>query len=372
MIGCEPRPEHEAEFTSKRLRNIGTAVLAEAAANGARATAFDGSLATGRVWPSSDVDVTIVTADGDDWNALWSVRDGIVVHMHTTPVSVLSQLLDGYPESFVHTALHDWFLDSTWLLDGLATLLPVHDPDGLLKRTREFVSKHRFAPEVVEPRRLLLLQHARRWRKEAEQAVQARDHLAADWKLQTAVDALAFVWLESAGRIVSHKELDLALAEVCSAFGRTDAHVLFRVASGASKLHLCLTDLRHSFSQLLQAYTHRLDSIPLFWPEFGDSDPLVVKLHYHRHRIHSACCALERGCYMHAARIIADVERQAARAASVACEDTPAQEMANHVVFGLDVSTAREGLLAAARRPSLRQRLKALCDLEKLTRSLRW
>jgi len=366
---CES--EAEANPDLARLRAVGLAVLSDSA-DGASATAFDGSLATGRVWPSSDVDVTVLLPHGEDWDVQWLLRGDIVVHMHLTPAGVLERLQRGYPDSFIQTAAGDWFLDPTWFLDGLATMRPVHDPDGRLAEVSEFVRARRFAAEVVVPRRKLLLEQSAKWREAAEIALRNHQHLAADWSLSVAVDALAFAWLEAAGRTASHKELDPELAEVCSGFGRPDAHALFRAASGASQLRSCLPGVAHCFDQLLQAYLHRLNSVPLFWPQHDGSDPFLLRLYHHKHRIHSACCALERGCYMHAAGVISDVERLAAWATNAACENTSTQEMVNHVVFGIDVSTAREALLAAVRRPSLRRRLKAARDLEKLTRSQSW
>lgn len=372
MSGFPSITETEDNPNLSRLRSIGLAVLEDALADGAVATAFDGSLATGRVWPSSDVDVTVILPDREDVEAEWSLRESVIVHTHLTPAAVLERFIQRYPNSFVGTAAEDWFLDSTWFMDGLAALHPVHDPAGRLAEASRFVRAHRFSEDVVVPRRAILLAQAARRRGLAEKALRNDGAWAVERSLSVAVDALAFVWLEAAGRIASHKELDPELKEICSSFRRPEAHALFQTAAGASQLRPCLPSVVRCLDQLLQAYWHRLNSIPLFWPEHDNSDPSLLSLYYHWHRIHSARCALDRGCYMHAAAVITDIERQAAWAANVACEHSSVQQMVNYVVFSTDVSEAREALLAAARRPSLRQRLKAVRDLERLTKSLRW
>jgi hypothetical protein len=198
------------EQTRARLLPLAEQELAEAfAAGGVAATAVDGSLGSGKLWPSSDLDLTVVPeGDGPEWGVEWRVRGGLVVHKHLNRWTLLERLQRDFPQSFVDTAAGNWVRDPTWLLDGLAILRPVHDPDGRLQIFADWMRAHRFAPEVVLGRRPLLLRRAQTQRDKAADACATDNATQAAWHLELAVESLALIYLDADQRIISTKQLD--------------------------------------------------------------------------------------------------------------------------------------------------------------------
>jgi hypothetical protein len=302
------------EQTTQRLHRLAHDELAASlAAGGIDATAMDGSLSSGRLWPSSDLDLTVVPSTGTEWGVEWGVREGVVVHKHLNRWPVLQRLRDGYPESFIEAASSDWMRDANWMLDGVASIQPVHDPEGRLQAMSGFFRAHRFAPEVVLPRRPLLLARADAFAAEAAQAFEGGDPLAGESVLEIGLEAVALVWLEAAERIISLKELDPALADACAALGAPEAHSLFRATAGVAGLEARVPALLPAARRLLDLYSGWVDALP---PEAGApgvigsiGDSLGYRVWF-RHRIWSMIYAPERGCYLHLASVRQQLVRQ--------------------------------------------------------------
>ena len=299
--------------TRARLLPLAERELSEALeAGGIAATAVDGSLGSGKLWPSSDLDLTVVPDEGPEWGVEWGVRNGIVVHKHLNRWPLLERLQRDFPRSFVDTAAGDWVRDPTWLLDGLATLRPVHDPDGRLQAFADWVRAHRFAPEVVLPRRPLFLRRAVKLRNEVAQAFETGDETGGAWWTELASESLALIWLEADGRIVSTKEIDPELAAACANIGADgDTHALFRQAAGVGTLtDDRLRDITAAFERLLRAFSDRLDLLIADYPTGQqERDFALARLAYYRHRVWSALHAPERGCLLHLAAIRLFVEK---------------------------------------------------------------
>ena len=245
-----------AEMRTARLRRIAAAEIARhREALGFLGAALEGSLATGAVWPTSDVDFTIVPRPEDSTDRLveWEqreslpflkehvdqrihidvcgVREGIPWHKHITDPRALLDLVAGYPMSFICPAEGPFHPGAHWFLDGLAVMEVVEDPEGLLGDTRQFVATRRFAAEVWEGRRFALLQELRRKLDLAGEALGRGEADAAYQRLSG--DAgfariAAQLWLEGAQQIPSSKEQDGRLAEVTAAAGCPEAHALYR------------------------------------------------------------------------------------------------------------------------------------------------
>lgn len=294
------------EQTRARLLPLAHQELAEAfAAGGVAATAVDGSLGSGKLWPSSDLDLTVVPeGDGPEWGVQWRVRNGLVVHKHLNRWTLLERLRRDFPQSFIDTAAGNWVRDPTWLLDGLAVLRPVHDSDGRLQAFADWMHAHRFAPEVVAGRRPLLLRRAQSQRDRAADAFASGDTTQAASHLELATEALALIYLEADQRIVSSKLIDPELAHACDNLGfHTGTHVLFRQTVGVSGL--TSTDLAiicAAFAHLLRAFSDWLDPLVSAYPTgHPQRDLALARLAYYRHHAWSALYAPEHGCLLHLA-----------------------------------------------------------------------
>ena len=352
--------------TLEQLEAVASEELSEAVGNGALAAALDGSLATGKAWPSSDVDITVVPEKGDSWSAEWKVRRGIVIHKHITPMGVLDEVVKGYPQSFVEVASGEWFLDPMWLIDGLATLKPVYDPQGKLAAVAKFARERRFNPEVVIPRRSLLLQQAGRWRSRAERAFQDGDELQADWCAAVALDALAFIWLDAAERIASHKELDIELADACRELGEPEVHPLFRTAGGATHLADCPDKAAEAFLGGFLAYSSALDACAPLVNE--DACRWAPGCFYHRHRLLSGYYAIQKGCFLHAADVRLEVARRLVWCLNLAEGESALPKDLQKIECSAAVLDSRRAILDACPVPPWPERFSALLALEFYTK----
>lgn len=245
-----------ATARAAQLRQIAAVEIARhREGQGFLGAALEGSLASGRVWPSSDVDFTIVplpSQSGEDlmeWEQREALpfvkahtdrrlhidvcgeREGIPWHKHLTEHQALMDLVAGYPMSFIHPAEGAFDPAAHWFLDGLAVMQVVDDPEGLLAETRDFVGARRFTAEVWEGRRRALLRELRRQRDMAFAALE-RGEAETAYQLLSGDRGFAAVatrlWLEGAGQICSGKEQDGRLAAVTAAAGCPEAHALYR------------------------------------------------------------------------------------------------------------------------------------------------
>lgn len=305
-------PEDESpDATYCRLMPLADAELtdgvAEFAANGLTvlATGVDGSLGTRQVWPSSDIDVLLLTDTEPEETIQWRVRDGYIVHRHISSLPFLTALCDGYPQSFIDTATGDWIRDSIWMLDGLASFAPISDPEGRLADLRAFFQTHRFAPEVVQPRRPLLLQRSDTLRAEAASLLQVDRTRDAERRIEWSIEALSILWLESAGRIISHKELDPTLAELCTERGEPDTHDLFRAAAGLKPdcdAEQSRKIVGEAARELLRVYSQWLDTALDRSPNNPpDVEKMLHRLVYLRHRLWASALCPSRGCWLNLA-----------------------------------------------------------------------
>ena len=148
-------PVHEApEATRMRLRRIAEAEVTALVASGeVSAVGLTGSLSTGRLWPSSDLDMLITTEKPVENRFRWTVRDGVVNHGCLVNWAGVEAFRDRYPESFTDLTADEYAMDSVWALDGMVAMEVRHDPTGRLRAVRDFVAKRRFDPEVVGMRR---------------------------------------------------------------------------------------------------------------------------------------------------------------------------------------------------------------------------
>src|SRR5207245_2962399 len=185
-----------AEVRAERLRRIAAVeITRHREAQGFLGAALEGSLATGAVWPTSDLDFTIVPCPDAskeqliEWEQRESLpflkahtdqrlhidvcgqREGIPWHKHLTEHRALLDLVEGYPTSFIRPAEGAFDPGAHWFLDGLAVMEVIEDPEGLLAETRRFVATRRFATEVWEGRRSHLFQELRRQRDRAHVAM---------------------------------------------------------------------------------------------------------------------------------------------------------------------------------------------------------
>jgi hypothetical protein len=286
------RPRAEAELTdaAAELTADGLTVLA---------TGIDGSLGTQQVWPSSDIDVLLVTDTDPKETIQWRIRDGYILHRHLSSWAFLTALRDGYPQSFIDTASGDWIRDPTWMLDGLATFAPITDPQGRLAELRDFFHTHRFTPEVVLPRRPLLLKRANALRVEAHSLLTSGQPSDSERRMEWAAEALAILWLEAAGRITSHKELDQALAEICVVQGQPEVHTQFRAAAGFPVVPE--TDaVRDAALETLRMYSPWLDTVLAQSPNnTPEMEKMLARLVYLRHRLWASVLAPARGSWLH-------------------------------------------------------------------------
>ena len=287
--------------TEARLRKLAEAEVAALVASGeAEAVGLTGSLSTGRLWPSSDLDMLIITSKPVENPYRWSVRDGTVIHGCVTPWEKGEALKDRYPASLIETTEDDYALDAVWALDGMVAMEVVHDPAGRLRAVRDFVAGKRFASEVVVPRRPRLLARARKERKALSEAVAANPVDEMKWHYKKPGDLLAVLWLEKAGRVVSHKEMDPALGEIGMATGRPGLRELFRTAEGVGHLAGWKEEIGGIFDEYLRLYSPALDALLAVYRGGHDPDGFAVaECVYLRHVVWSVRYALEKDCLLH-------------------------------------------------------------------------
>jgi predicted nucleotidyltransferase len=280
-----------AARTTRLRRNAAAEIARHRDGPGFLGVALEGSLAAGAVWPTSDLDFTIVPRPAHSTERLveWEreealpfvkahadqrihidvcgERDGIPWHKHLTDARALRDLLEGYPESFIRPAEGPFNPGAHWFLDGLAVMEVVEDPESLLVETRLFVAAHRFAPEVWEGRRFALVQELRRKLNTAHDALErgevdeAHQLLSGDAGLAAVA---AQLWLEGAQRITSGKEQDGRLAAVTAALGCPEAHALYRrtLAVDPERARAVVPLLR-DLGERGAALYHRLGAAPL-------------------------------------------------------------------------------------------------------------
>jgi hypothetical protein len=258
-------PEQRAE----QLRLLASVEIAEhKEITGFLGAALDGSLATGAVWPTSDLDFTIVPhLDTTDENWVeWGERDGIVWHKHLNHPKVLLNLQARYPDSFWDTGRDAGLLEDTWLLDGLVIMEIVEDPQGLLHDIQKFVKERRFSAEVWAGRRERLLKRLHLLRDQAE-AHLAKGETEEAWQQFCGGHGFgavaAHVWLEATHRIYSSKEQDGLLAQVTAAAGQRETHRLYHDVLGvqADRVAGCAPQLLQ-IGQKVADLIHHLDAIP--------------------------------------------------------------------------------------------------------------
>jgi len=237
-----------------RLRGIAAAEIARHREDlGCLGAALEGSVALGAVWPTSDVDFTVVPRPEHsperllEWEAEGALpfpksetgaridvcgeREGIPWHKHLTGAPVLRGLIEEYPASFVRPAEGPFDPAAHGLLDGLAVMEVIDDPEGLLGETKAFVAARRFTAEVWEGRRGALLKELRRQFDRAREVMESGQREAVSPLLggDAGFAAVAArLWLEGARRIVSAKEQDGRLAEAAADAGCPEAHALYR------------------------------------------------------------------------------------------------------------------------------------------------
>src|SRR5947209_19518867 len=154
-----------AEVRRAHLRRIAAVEIARhREAQGFLGAALEGSLATGAVWPTSDVDFTIVPLPEHspehliEWEQREALsfpkefadqrlhidvcgeREGISWHKHLTDARALQNMVEGYPASFIRPVEGPFDPAASWFLDGLAVMEMVEDPHGLLAATQDFVA----------------------------------------------------------------------------------------------------------------------------------------------------------------------------------------------------------------------------------------
>jgi predicted nucleotidyltransferase len=284
--------DSSAEARAARLHRIAAVEIARHRdALGFLGASLEGSLATGAVWPTSDLDFTVVPRPEQspeqwvEWEQQEALpfpkgpvqidvcgeREGIPWHKHVTDARALRELIEGYPTSFIRPAEGPFDPGATWLLDGLAGMAVVDDPEGLLAETRQFVAARRFAPAVWEGRRLALLHELRRQQDLAHEAM-ARGEAEAVYSLLSGdagfVAVAAQLWLEGAQRITSGKEQDGGLAEITAAAGCPEAHALYRLALAVEpERAAAVVPLLRDLSEKSVPLYHALGALPPEEPE---------------------------------------------------------------------------------------------------------
>lgn len=293
-----------AHQTSARLRRIAEAEARSLVDSGrADAVALTGSASSGRVWPSSDIDILFLSGRNTEWEFRWTVREGTIVHGVLTPWEHLEAFRERFPERMIEAATWRLILDATWSMDGLVAMVPLHDPAGRLAAMQAFMRERRFAPEVVRGRRPLLIARAAA-EHQAGRAAEADQPLEALGRHHAAVDLLGIAWLEAGERITSHKELELALDEVGRRLGVPELAGLFRRALGVEGFMRRRAAIESAFAALWTVYNEALEALLTCYPT-GDPD---VDRHladhvYSRHIIASVPHALARDCVLHLASV---------------------------------------------------------------------
>lgn len=290
--------------TIARLRSIANAEAAAAVASGvADAVGLTGSASSGRLWPSSDLDLLFMSERITERWFRWTSRDGIILHGVVTPWKELEDFRELYPGRMIDTATWGWILDATWQMDGLVGMRILHDPSGRLEAMQAFMAAHRFAPEVVAPRRPLLLARARAEHRKSLDALDSHPREAHRLHHHV-IDILGVIWLEAGRRITSHKELDATLGEIGPALGIPDLQVLFRKAEGVETFLERRTTIEQAFGNLLDLYSPALDGLLTGYPTGdGACDWKIADHVYPRHMIQSVPHALEHRCLLHVAAL---------------------------------------------------------------------
>ncbi len=337
------------EQTTARLRAIAEAETAAMVATGeAEAVGLTGSLSTGRLWPSSDLDILIITERPVENPFRWTVRNGVVIHGVLEPWETAEGLRDGYPASVVDQASGKWILDATWALDGLVAMEPLHDPAGRLATLRAFMTPRRFALEVVRPRRPRLLARAKAEHRASLESY-PKEPWTGVWLHRCAIDVLAILWLEAGQRIVSHKELDPGLGEIGDRLGAPELRGLFRRAEGVEDVPVRRDAIVRAFGDLLGLYSGSLDDLLTLYPT-GDPavDRTIADCVYARHTIQSVPHALERSCLLHLGSVNETLhEHDLARVPRIAAERRPPGHAPAHPVSGDQLLAARDRACAA-------------------------
>jgi len=363
-------PESESPGrTAARLRAIAEAETAAMVATGeAEAVGLTGSLSTGRLWPSSDLDMLIVSGRPVEDPFRWTVRDGVVIHGILEPWETVEGLRDGYPASVVDQASGKWILDATWALDGLVAMEPLHDPAGRLAAVRAFITPRRFAPEVVLPRRPRLLARAKAEHRASLEQYPTEPERGA-WLHRCAIDVLAVLWLEAGQRIVSHKELDPGLGEIGERLGHPELRALFRRSEGVEDAAVRRDGIVRAFGDLLRLYSDSLDGLLTLYPT-GDPavDRTIADCVYARHTIQSVPHALERSCLLHLGSVYESLqEHDLARVPRIAADRRPPGRPPARPVSGDDLLAARDRAYAALSLASWDARTAALDELISVT-----
>ncbi|MEK7767378.1 MAG: hypothetical protein AAB368_14200 [bacterium] len=290
--------------TIARLRRVADAEATAAVAAGtADAVGLTGSASSGRVWPSSDLDILFMSDRITERWFRYTVRDGIVLHGIVTPWPELEAFRELYPSRMIESATWERILNATWAMDGLVAMNILHDSSGRLQAMQAFMAKHRFAPDVVVPRRPLLLARARAEHRKSLDALDNNPREAHRLHHQV-IDLLGVIWLEAGRRISSHKELDTTLGAVGLALGVTQLQELFRMAEGVETYPASRTTIEEAFANLLDLYTPALDGLLTGYPTGdGACDWKIADHVYVRHMAQSVPHALERGCLLHLASV---------------------------------------------------------------------
>jgi hypothetical protein len=285
-----------AEARAARLHRIAAAEIARHRdALGFLAAGLEGSLAGGAVWPTSDLDFTVVPCAGqspEQWIAweqqealpflkehpdrrvhidVCGEREGIPWHKHVTDPQALRDLIEGYPTSFIRPAEGAFDPGAAGFLDGLAVMTVIEDPEGLLAETRQFVAARRFAPEVWEGRRFALLRELRRQRDLAHEAMARGEADGVDQLLSGDTGfatVAARLWLEGAQRLASGKEQDGRLAEVAGAAGCPEAHAMYRgTLAVAPERAAAVAPLLRELGEKAVTLYHSMGTLPREEPE---------------------------------------------------------------------------------------------------------
>lgn len=241
----------------ERLRALGRRLIAEQMKGGNMVgAAFDGSLATGRAWDTSDLDFTVVppSAAPPDPRRVPAYRffysqgplarfhesvdlrviDGVFVNMHVKTKEAIDQLVKDYPRSFIDSAATiPLDIEPTHYIDGLAIMGIVEDETGFLAKTKEFVAEHRFAREVLRGRLPTMYAWAERKLLESRRAfTEGTLEIGAMYDLARCI---AQMWLEAHSRIYSKKEQDALLGEVAREANAPRVHELYRCIVGVDR-----------------------------------------------------------------------------------------------------------------------------------------
>jgi hypothetical protein len=291
--------------------------------------AFDGSLATGRAWATSDLDFTIfppASSAPSDPRSVPAYRfyyaqgplarhhqfvdlrvvEGTFVNMHIKTKEALDQLVADFPSSFIESA--EWIpadAEPTHFLDGLAIMSIVADRHGYLAAIKEFVAQHRFSPVVLRERLARMCGWVERRLGEARRVGAPGElDLAGGYDVARCI---AQMWLEKHARIYSKKEQDSLLAEVVLEVKAPRIHELYRSVLGLDMPEAALQAVLRPIAE----YAERVDLLFGFVEKMAADrvEELGVDVveRCRAFRIWAALTlksipiAFEKGCYAHMA-----------------------------------------------------------------------